>query len=1064
MSEGRSLRRQGERIPGAARNGRGRPRGRMSLFRRSHETGTPRATDPDRAQRSEAGDTLIEILISLTVLGVTGLALLLAFGTSISGSGEHRNLASFDAALRTASAEITADIQSQSQTLFATCSDAPITNVPLPSGYTALIGSPQYWNGSAFVAPPAQGCPTTPPGVANLNPPQQLTITVKSGNGTTSSTTTVVDDPLASQPTSTCGKPDHLAFLQSPANGPTGSALFPQVIVAVEDSSGNVVACDASQVTLTITPGSGGPGASGATLSNCSPAQYNGETIYSNCTILTPGVGYTLTASDPGDGLVTSTATSPPPGFNITAGAPAQLVFHTSPNNSTGGTPFTQQPVVYIEDSAGNLVVGDTSTVSLAIGVNVGNGTLSGCTQASNVNGVVTFTGCSIDKIGTGYTLTATDAIDNLTLPSAPSSPFNITPGPGTQLAFTTQPVGPTSGSVFGTQPAVTIEDAGGNTALSNTSAVTLAIGANPGGGTLSGCSETTVASVANFSGCSISQPGNGYTLVATDGTLTSATSQPFNLVPSTLSKFTLAPSTSTPTAGTPFTVQIIAVDQFNNTVSSYNGAQTIIFTGPANSPSNSSPTYPATVTFTNGVSNPLPSITLVDAQTTPLIATQGSITGQTSLTVGAGAVKSYSIPTTPAAQVAGTAFTMAIDAVDAYGNGVTGSENVNFSGPSNSPNATAPTYPATVTFTNGVSNPLPSIKLVDAQTTTLTVAGPNGSGISAGVTPGSFTVSAGAATIVATSGSGQSAAPGTAFTLPLVATVADQYGNDISGASVTFAGPASGASETFAPTCTSNPHPYSCVATTGANGQATSSAFTANGTAGGYNISASVGAATVNFSETNATASITYVTSKSGTTNPQATPSFPTTAGTTYLVVVFVDTTASVTPTITGTPTLTPVSSNTFGAGSNCTTAGVFCSELVDSFTGTGANVTVTVSANSHRYTAVDVLALGNGNVLVPGATNTASGSGGTKTATANLLTAATVGDISLQIIATDDTMHPPLTWAPPTNLLRTTPNTDTLGGLGVYDAPDVQNESTSVAGFSANYDWGTIAVEIAP
>ena len=37
--------------------------------------------------------------------------------------------------------------------------------------------------------------------------------------------------------------------------------------------------------------------------------------------------------------------------------------------------------------------------------------------SATTVNGVATFTGCTIDKVGTGYTLTATDAADNLTRP-----------------------------------------------------------------------------------------------------------------------------------------------------------------------------------------------------------------------------------------------------------------------------------------------------------------------------------------------------------------------------------------------------------------------------------------------------------------------------------------------------------------------------------------------------------------------------------------------------------------------------------------------------------------------
>ena len=96
-----------------------------------------------------------------------------------------------------------------------------------------------------------------------------------------------------------------------------------------------------------------------------------------------------------------------------------------------------------------------------------------------------------IDKIGTGYTLTATDG----SLTSATSSAFNITVGAAAKLAFTTQPGGGTAGTAWTTQPAVTVQDAGGNTVTTDTSTVTVAIGITRGGGTLSG--TLTEAAVA---------------------------------------------------------------------------------------------------------------------------------------------------------------------------------------------------------------------------------------------------------------------------------------------------------------------------------------------------------------------------------------------------------------------------------------------------------------------------------------------------------------------------------------------------------------------------------------
>jgi hypothetical protein len=141
---------------------------------------------------------------------------------------------------------------------------------------------------------------------------------------------------------------------------------------------------------------------------------------------------------------------------------------------------------------------------------------------------VATFAGCKIDKSGTGYTLTATDG----SLTAATSSTFTISVGPATQLAFTQQPTVAQAATTFATQPKVAIEDAGGNTVTTNTSSVTLAIGTNPASGTLT-CTTNPLAAVsgvASFAGCKISAGGAGYTLTATDGVLSAATSSSFSV------------------------------------------------------------------------------------------------------------------------------------------------------------------------------------------------------------------------------------------------------------------------------------------------------------------------------------------------------------------------------------------------------------------------------------------------------------------------------------------------------------------------------------------------------
>ena len=551
---------------------------------------------------SERGDSLVELLLAMVVIGLAALSILLAFATSISGTGVHRNLATFDTVLRTASAEVAADIQQQPASSFANCSGAYQINTSLPgsitvpASYSASITSVAYWNATsgAFTSPqaPAHSCPSG----AQSNSQQQVTITVTKGSAS-SSITTVVADPISPNASGAppCQYPaSQLAWVQQPSTGPAGASLFPVPSVAVEDKTGCIVQSDASPVTLAITAGTG---TAGATLNNCAASLNYGTTVFSGCSIAVPGTGYTLTASDPTDGL--AAVQSGP--FTITAGVPAQLVFTQEPGGGTGGTPWisANQPKVSVEDAQGHLVTTDQSTITLAMGNNPSNGTLSGCSSATTVNGVATFTGCTIDKAGSGYTLTATDAADSLNVPVA-SNAFNIAVGPPSQLTFAISPAGSVTGDPFGTQPVVAIEDAGGNVVTTATNAVTLAIGTNPGGGTLGGCSATTTSGLASFSGCTINQAGNGYTLAASATSLAGATSSPFNVSAAQLTSFQVSPATGTPTAGTSFNVTITALDQLGDRFSGFTGSQALTWSGTAtaSSPNNTAPTLPASVTL----------------------------------------------------------------------------------------------------------------------------------------------------------------------------------------------------------------------------------------------------------------------------------------------------------------------------------------------------------------------------------------------------------------------------------------------------------------------------------
>ena len=150
-------------------------------------------------------------------------------------------------------------------------------------------------------------------------------------------------------------------------------------------------------------------------------------------------------------------------------------------------------------------------------------------------NGVHTFT-TSVLKTAGSQSITATDTTTSSITGSAS---VTVSPAAASQLVFSQQPSNVQAGSSI--SPAVTVEalDAYNNLTTNNSSTqVSMAIGTNPGSGTLSGTNPVTVSDgVATFSNLSINNAGTGYTLVASGSGVTSATSSAFNV--------TAAPRTS---------------------------------------------------------------------------------------------------------------------------------------------------------------------------------------------------------------------------------------------------------------------------------------------------------------------------------------------------------------------------------------------------------------------------------------------------------------------------------------------------------------------------------------
>ena len=125
----------------------------------------------------------------------------------------------------------------------------------------------------------------------------------------------------------------------------------------------------------------------------------------------------------------------------------------------------------------------------------------------------------------------------------------------------------------------VAARDAGGNPVTGFTGNVTLAVGANPGGATLGGTvTVAAVAGIATFANLTLSAPGTGYTLAASSGALTGATSSSFNITSAAAPslQFGVHPLTST-VAGTPLApaLTVTARDAGGSIVTAFTGTGT---------------------------------------------------------------------------------------------------------------------------------------------------------------------------------------------------------------------------------------------------------------------------------------------------------------------------------------------------------------------------------------------------------------------------------------------------------------------------------------------------------
>jgi len=108
--------------------------------------------------RTDRGETLVELVIAVAILGIAGVAILGGLMMSVRSSVVHRNDASGDAYVRSFAEAIQTYVDANNIQPCATAASSykavPVTD--LPSGYTKAV-TVQSWNGSAWGACTADG-------------------------------------------------------------------------------------------------------------------------------------------------------------------------------------------------------------------------------------------------------------------------------------------------------------------------------------------------------------------------------------------------------------------------------------------------------------------------------------------------------------------------------------------------------------------------------------------------------------------------------------------------------------------------------------------------------------------------------------------------------------------------------------------------------------------------------------------------------------------------------------------------------------------------------------------
>ena len=266
--------------------------------------------------------------------------------------------------------------------------------------------------------------------------------------------------PITFTSTATVGPAAKLAIITQPGttSATSGLALVPQPEIEVQDAQGNPILQAGRTVSASITSSPGDPFGDGDAILNGASDQTNssGRTTYTGLRITGPSGSYELTFSS---GALLPVTSAP---ITLGAGSASRIVILTQPSSTAvNGVAFAQQPVVQVQDGAGNPI--PTAGLVIAASIQDGQPALgpSAIVNATtDGTGTATFAGLRI----TGLVGSRTLSFSRPGLTAVESNQINVTLGPPASIAINggngqSAPVG----TPVTTDPSVIVTDVGGN-------------------------------------------------------------------------------------------------------------------------------------------------------------------------------------------------------------------------------------------------------------------------------------------------------------------------------------------------------------------------------------------------------------------------------------------------------------------------------------------------------------------------------------------------------------------------------------------------------------------------